>query len=123
MIGDHPGVLEFGVGFFVPEEGDEIVISGREEVHGKLRFVVVSVEPCDLVVVLVLIENGAGCSLVLERRGDVESFGEEGFVEEVAALVDVEVAETDEILVVGVDVGCPFTEPAGDALQFGDAVF
>jgi hypothetical protein len=46
----------------------------------------------------------------------MESFGEEGFIEEVSALVDVEVAEGDEVMVVGVDVGGPVVEPAGDAL-------
>ncbi len=69
-----------------------------------------------MVVVLVLIEDRAGGSFCLKRRGNMESFGEEGFIEEVSALVDVEVAEGDEVMVVGVDVGGPVVEPAGDAL-------
>lgn len=65
MVGDHPGVLEFGVRVLVPEEGDEIVVAGGKEVHGKFWFAVFSVEPGYLatllpeavVVVLVLVED------------------------------------------------------------------
>jgi len=108
VVGDHPGVLEFGVGILVPEEGDEIVVTGGEEVHGEFWFAVFSVEPCYLVVVLVFVKDRAGGSFCLKRRGNVETFGEEGLIEEVSALIDVEVAETDEVLVVGVDILCPF---------------
>lgn len=114
MVGEHPGELEFGVGFLIPKEGDEIVVTGGEEVHGKFWVTVGAVEPGDLVVVFVGIEDGAGRFGGLEGWGYVEAFGEERLIEEVAAFIDVEIAKGDEVLVVGVDIGCPVAEPAGD---------
>ena len=33
VVGNHPGVLEFRMGFFVPEKGDEVVVASGEEIH------------------------------------------------------------------------------------------
>ncbi len=59
----------------------------------------------------------------LEGGRDEEALGDKGFVEQVAALVDVKIAEGNEVLVVGIDVAGPVFDPAGDTVEFGDTVF
>ncbi len=75
-----------------------------------------------MIVVFCFVEDGPKYGFVLELFGDMETFGYEGLVKEVAAFVDVEVSEEDEVLMVGMDVFCPVGHPFGNTFDFFDSV-
>ncbi len=92
----------------------KVKVAALEEFHAELRYFVGAVEPCDVVVVFGLIKDRTGGLLHGFRRE--KPLGEKSLVKDAAPLFDVEVAEGDEVLVVGVDVGRPIGHPPGDGI-------
>ena len=72
--------------------------------------------------VIVLCGVKYGTRQLLQLFGDIQALTQERLVQQITALIDVEVAQHNQVLVIGIDVAGPIAEPLGDAFNLLDAV-